>query len=83
VKGGGLDVASDTRSPEAAEAQLERFISQRHEKRVASEGERQAEEMWMESVARYNERERRQMRAEWTAGTVTRQRGTGAPSPLS
>jgi hypothetical protein len=65
VKGGGLDVASDTRSLEAAEAQLERFITQRHEKRVASEGERQAEEMWMESVSRYQERERRQIRAEW------------------
>ena len=53
------------RTLEAAEAQLERFISQRHEKRVQSEGERQAEEMWMESVARFNERERRQIRAEW------------------
>jgi Lon protease-like protein len=53
------------RSAEAAEAQLERFITQRHEKRVQTEGEREAEEMWMESVARYQERERRQIRAEW------------------
>lgn len=60
-----MDVASDTRSPDAAEAQLERFISQRQERRVASEGERREEEMWRESVARYNERERRQIRAEW------------------
>jgi hypothetical protein len=53
------------RSPEAAEAQLERFISQRHEKRVASEGERQEEVLWLETVKAYNERERRQIRVEW------------------
>jgi hypothetical protein len=32
---------------------------------VASEGERQEEEMWRESVARYNSRERRQNQAAW------------------
>jgi hypothetical protein len=32
-----LEVVRDTRSAEAAEAQLERFIAQRHEKRVQSE----------------------------------------------
>jgi hypothetical protein len=53
------------RSDEAAEAQLERFITGRHERRVADEGERAAEEMWRESVARYNEREREQNRWEW------------------
>jgi hypothetical protein len=53
------------RSDEAAEAQLERFITQRHEKRVADEGERAAEEMYAESVRRYQEREMRQIRAEW------------------
>jgi hypothetical protein len=53
------------RSAEAAESQLERFISQRHEKRIASEGERQEEVLWMETVKAYNERERRQIRAEW------------------
>jgi hypothetical protein len=46
------------RSEEAAEAQLERFITQRHEKRVASEGERLEEDLWMETVKVYNERER-------------------------
>jgi hypothetical protein len=50
-------VDTKKRSAEAAEAQLEHFITQRHERRVADEGERAAEEMWMESVARYNERE--------------------------
>jgi hypothetical protein len=60
-----VDTIRGERSPEAAEVQLERFITQRHEKRVAEEGERAAEERWRESVARYNERERRQIRAEW------------------
>jgi hypothetical protein len=50
---------------EAAEVQIERFITQRHEKRRQTEGERLEEQMWRESVARYNERERRQIRAEW------------------
>ena len=71
------------RSAEAAEAQLERFISQRHEKRIASEGERQEEALWMETVKAYNERERRQIRAEWYGGTATRHSATDAPSPLS
>jgi hypothetical protein len=60
-----LDTIRGERSAEAAESQLERFITQRHEKRVASEGERAAQEMWMESVVRYNEREREQNRWEW------------------
>jgi hypothetical protein len=35
---------------------------------VTSEGGQAAEEMWRESVVHYNERERRQTRAEWTGG---------------
>jgi hypothetical protein len=31
---------------------------QRHERRIASEGERQEEVLWMETVKAYNERER-------------------------
>jgi hypothetical protein len=53
-----MDTAKLERSAEAAEAQLERFITQRHEKRVAHEGERLEEDLWMETVKAYNERER-------------------------
>jgi phosphoenolpyruvate-protein kinase (PTS system EI component) len=60
-----LDLARDTRSPEAAEAQLERFITQRHERRVQTEGERAAEEIWRESVARFHERSEAEMRSRW------------------
>jgi hypothetical protein len=38
----------------AVEGELDNIISSRHEKRVEEEGERLAEEMWQESVRRYN-----------------------------
>jgi hypothetical protein len=60
-----LEVTRATRSAEAAEAQLERFITQRHERRVQAEGEREAEEMWRESVARFHERSEAEMRSRW------------------
>jgi hypothetical protein len=60
-----VELDTRTRSEEAAEAQLERFITQRHEKRVADEGERQAEEMWRESVRRFHERSEAEMRERW------------------
>jgi hypothetical protein len=64
-KWGRAIIELTTRSAEAAEAQIERSISGRHDKRVASEGERQAEEMWMESVARFRERSDAEMRSRW------------------
>ena len=62
---------------------MTRFIERRDDKRRQTEGERLEDDLWMESVARYNERERRQIRAEWTAGIATRQSATGALSRLS
>ncbi len=56
-----LDVAHS----EHGEGQLSAFIAHRHEKRVAEEGERRAEEIWQESVRRYHEREREQNRWAW------------------
>ena len=64
-----MDTARDTRSErslEAAEAQLERFITQRHEKRKQTEGERLEEELYAESVRRFQERARAERRQEWT-----------------
>ena len=63
-----MDVARNTRTDEAAETQrLETFITCRHEKRVESEGERQAEELYAASVRRYNARREHARRAEWAA----------------
>jgi hypothetical protein len=43
------------------EAELTRMIERRDEKRRSEEGERAAEEMWMETVRRYHERERQRI----------------------
>jgi hypothetical protein len=54
-----LDIAAQrTRSEEAAEDELTRFIEKRHDQRVKTEGERREEELWMESARRYHERQR-------------------------
>jgi hypothetical protein len=60
-----LDTIANARSPEAAEAQLERFITQRHEKRASEEGERLDEELYMDSVRRFHERAEAEMRNRW------------------
>jgi hypothetical protein len=53
------------RSAEAAEAELTRFIERRDDLRRRTEGERQAEELWRESVARFHERSEAEMRSRW------------------
>jgi hypothetical protein len=50
---------------EATEKELDRLITRRHDARVSSEGERQAEEMWQESVKHYEEKRRQMARLEW------------------
>ena len=50
---------------EAVKAELDRLITRRHDARVSSVGERQAEEMWQETVKRYEEERRRVARLEW------------------
>jgi hypothetical protein len=73
-----LDTAEIARGYQV-EADLEKFISQRHEKRVQTEGERLEEEMYSVSVRRYQECERRQIRAErygWHCDQAERLRRT-------
>jgi hypothetical protein len=55
----------DTARAEAVEAELDRFIRTRHDRRVADEDERPAEEAWMASERRYEERRRRENQAAW------------------
>jgi ABC-type phosphonate transport system ATPase subunit len=59
------NLGSPTAPGEAVESELDRLITRRHDARVSSEGERQAEEMWQESVKRYEEKRRQIARAEW------------------
>ena len=56
-----MDVAKTS----AVEAELDNFISRRHEKRIQEEGERPAEEVWAESERRYAARRREENRAAW------------------
>jgi hypothetical protein len=48
----GRGIGRDIGRGEATERELDAFISKRHEQRVKSEGERQAEEAWRESERR-------------------------------
>ena len=55
----------DVARSEAVEADLDRFIRTRLDRRVVEEGERPALEAWQESERRYEERRRRENRAAW------------------
>ncbi len=62
---------------EQVEAELDAFISKRHEQRVASEaeGEREREELWQASVRAHNARcgdEQRLERLRWHEGQARR-----------
>jgi hypothetical protein len=50
-----------TRSAEAAERDVDRFIERRDEKRRQTEGERLEESLWMKTVEAYNKRAREGM----------------------
>jgi len=52
---------------ELVEKELDAFIEKRHDRRLADEGERPAEELWQESERRYQEKRRRLARLEWHA----------------
>jgi hypothetical protein len=63
----GRGIGRDIGRGEAVEHELDAFISKRHERRVKSEGERQAEEAWKESVRRYEARRREENRQAWAS----------------
>jgi hypothetical protein len=50
---------------ESVEKELTAFIERRDRQRRRTQGERLAEEAWMESERRYNEKRRRENRANW------------------
>jgi hypothetical protein len=55
----------DISRSEAVENELNRLIDKRHDQRTAEEKHRPSEELWQESVERYNAEHQRQLRAEW------------------
>jgi hypothetical protein len=50
---------------ERVERDLDRLIERRHDQRRQSEGERRAEDLWQESVRRYNARQEQDYRLAW------------------
>jgi len=50
---------------EGVEHELNRLIERRHDQRTSEEGHRPSEELWQESVERYNSERKRQLRAAW------------------
>jgi hypothetical protein len=56
----------DISRSEWVEHELNRLIERRHDQRTAEERHRPSEELWQESVERYNAERDRQLRIEWT-----------------
>ena len=54
----GAALSKDFAGTEKVETELDSFISRRHERRVATEGERDEEVLWAESARRHRERQR-------------------------
>jgi hypothetical protein len=55
----------DVSRSEGVEHELNRLIERRHDRRLAEERHRPSEELWQESVERYNAERDRQLRTEW------------------
>jgi hypothetical protein len=56
----------DISRSEGVEHELNRLIERRHDQRATEERHRPSEELWQESVERYNAERDRQLRTEWT-----------------
>ena len=56
----------DISRSEGVEHELNRLIERRHDQRTAEEWHKPSEELWQESVERYNAERDRQLRTEWT-----------------
>jgi hypothetical protein len=55
----------DISRSEAVEHELNRLIERRHDRRTAEERHKPSEELWQESVERYNAERNRQLKTEW------------------
>ena len=61
----GAAIGREIATGERAEAELDAFISRRHEQRRKSEGERAEEDFWREAERREAARRRQENRAGW------------------
>jgi hypothetical protein len=68
----------DVSRSEGVEHELNRLRERRHDQRAAQERHRLSEELWQESVERYNAEREKQLRAAWCEyhqGQAARHRG--------
>ena len=61
----GRAIGREIATGERADAQIDAFISRRHDQREKSEGERAVEDLWRESERREAARRRKEARAGW------------------
>ena len=55
----------DISRSEQVEIDLDRLIEKRHDQRVRDEGERAREQLWVESVRRFHERQEQDLASQW------------------
>jgi hypothetical protein len=75
----GRDPGRDSSAGEETEKQLDALITRKHQMRVKTDGHRPSEEMYPESVRRYNAQREQERRAAWAAfhrGQAERHRRT-------
>jgi hypothetical protein len=65
VGGGAGEHLVDVEHSERVERNLDRLITKRHDQRRMSEGDRRAQDLWAESVRRYNARQQQDHRLAW------------------
>ena len=65
VRKPGAGIGREIATGEAAESQIDSFISKRHEQRRRSEGDAAAEDLWKAAERREADRRRRENRAGW------------------
>src|SRR5687768_4588185 len=75
----GAGLSRDISKGEAVEADLEAFITRRHDYRVAKEGHRPSEEMYEEGTRRYQEQMRATARVEWHLHHVSGRKAQAHP----
>lgn len=68
-------ISRDISVGERAEAELDVFIGCRHDRRVAEEGERPAEQAWVESVRRFHAEQQKALALEWLSYYQQRREG--------
>ena len=63
----GAALSRDISRGEVVDADLDRLVERRHEKRILEEGERAEEEAWVESTKKTNAAREAELREQWSS----------------